>query len=245
MIEFLSQIDTQVFLFFNSFHTPALDQFMMLLSHRMVWVPMYIMIFAMVVHRYGLPAGIIVALGVALTVTLADQTCATLIRPFVQRLRPANPDNPISDLVHIVWGYRGKLRIPVVPCGQHIRRGHLPFVCVPPSPSGRSVALCMGRIQLLQPCVSRGALSGRHSCGRCYRCVYGLYRTSDHQSGCNMDFAPPAQIQPRQGTYQLRLGHARVAYEQRVAHMCHRSAYHHRAPVYITVCIFCLIPALL
>lgn len=107
MIEFLSQIDTQVFLFFNSFHTPALDQFMMLLSHRMVWVPMYIMIFAMVVHRYGLPAGIIVALGVALTVTLADQTCATLIRPFVQRLRPANPDNPISDLVHIVWGYRG------------------------------------------------------------------------------------------------------------------------------------------
>ena len=107
MIEFLSQIDTQVFLFFNSFHTPALDQFMMLLSHRMVWVPMYVMIFAMVVHRYGLPAGIIVALGVALTVTLADQTCATLIRPFVQRLRPANPDNPISDLVHIVWGYRG------------------------------------------------------------------------------------------------------------------------------------------
>lgn len=104
MIEFLSQIDTQVFLFFNSFHTPALDQFMMLLSHRMVWVPMYVMIFAMVVHRYGLPAGIIVALGVALTVTLADQTCATLIRPFVQRLRPANPDNPISDLVHIVWG---------------------------------------------------------------------------------------------------------------------------------------------
>ncbi len=107
MIEFLSQIDTQVFLFLNSFHTPALDQFMMLLSHRFVWVPMYVMIFAMVVHRYGFVGGIIVALGVALTVTLADQTCATLIRPYVHRLRPSNPDNPISQFVHIVWGYRG------------------------------------------------------------------------------------------------------------------------------------------
>lgn len=107
MIDFLSQIDTQVFLFLNSFHTPALDQFMMLLSSKMVWVPMYVMIFAMVVHRYGFRGGIIVALGVALAVTLADQTCATLIRPLVHRLRPANPDNPISSMVHIVWGYRG------------------------------------------------------------------------------------------------------------------------------------------
>lgn len=107
MIDFLSQIDTELFLFLNSFHTPSLDQFMMLLSSKMVWVPMYVMIFAMVVHRFGLGGGVIVALGVALTVTLADQTCATLIRPLVHRLRPANPDNPISDLVHIVWGYRG------------------------------------------------------------------------------------------------------------------------------------------
>lgn len=33
--------------------------------------------------------------------------CATLIRPEVCRLRPSNPSNPLSEMVHIVGGYRG------------------------------------------------------------------------------------------------------------------------------------------
>ncbi|MCQ4908360.1 phosphatase PAP2 family protein, partial [Phascolarctobacterium faecium] len=36
-----------------------------------------------------------------------DQTGATLIRPYVERLRPSNLENPISDMVHIVNGRRG------------------------------------------------------------------------------------------------------------------------------------------
>ena len=44
---------------------------------------------------------------IALTITFADQVCAGLIRPVVERLRPANPENPISDLVHVVNNYRG------------------------------------------------------------------------------------------------------------------------------------------
>ena len=35
------------------------------------------------------------------------QTGATLIRPYVERLRPSNLENPISDMVHIVNGRRG------------------------------------------------------------------------------------------------------------------------------------------
>lgn len=34
-------------------------------------------------------------------------SCATLIRPEVCRLRPSNPENPLSEMVHIVGGYRG------------------------------------------------------------------------------------------------------------------------------------------
>lgn len=44
---------------------------------------------------------------IALTILFADQVCASLIRPAVERLRPSNPANPISDLVHIVNNYRG------------------------------------------------------------------------------------------------------------------------------------------
>ena len=49
----------------------------------------------------------IIIIGTTLAITLADQLCATLIRPAVQRLRPANLDNPLSAMVHIVNGYRG------------------------------------------------------------------------------------------------------------------------------------------
>ena len=41
------------------------------------------------------------------TITFADQMCSSIIRPVVARLRPANPDNPIVDMVYIVNGYRG------------------------------------------------------------------------------------------------------------------------------------------
>lgn len=37
----------------------------------------------------------------------ADQVGATVIRPVVCRLRPANLENPISEFVQIVNGYRG------------------------------------------------------------------------------------------------------------------------------------------
>ena len=46
-------------------------------------------------------------IAIALTITYADQVCATLIRPLVERMRPSNPNNPISEFVHIVNGKRG------------------------------------------------------------------------------------------------------------------------------------------
>lgn len=46
------------------------------------------------------------AVAIAFTIVLADQTGASLIRPIAERLRPSNLDNPISEMVHIVNGYR-------------------------------------------------------------------------------------------------------------------------------------------
>lgn len=36
-----------------------------------------------------------------------DYLCASIIRPAVQQLRPTNPDNPVSAMLHIVRGYIG------------------------------------------------------------------------------------------------------------------------------------------
>ena len=40
-------------------------------------------------------------------IAFADQMCSSVIRPAVERMRPSNPDNPISEFVHILHGKRG------------------------------------------------------------------------------------------------------------------------------------------
>ena len=107
MIQYLSELDTQIFLAVNGFHTAAFDQFMWIISSKLVWVPLYAVILALLIHRHGWMAGLMVTAGAVIAVTLADQTCATLIRPWVERMRPSNPDNPLSAMVHLVNGYHG------------------------------------------------------------------------------------------------------------------------------------------
>ncbi|MCM1021727.1 MAG: phosphatase PAP2 family protein [Muribaculum sp.] len=107
MLQYLSEIDTNLLLAINSWHTPALDQLMFLLSSKLVWIPFYILLLIVSIHRYGWRGGMFIAVGIALAVTIADQTCASLIRPLVERMRPTNPNNPISELIHTVNGYHG------------------------------------------------------------------------------------------------------------------------------------------
>lgn len=107
MFEALNNIDTQLFLIFNGIHSPYMDNFMKLFTMKFVWVPMYATIILIIFRRYNRQMAILFIISIILSIALADQICATLIRPVVERMRPANPDNPLSALVHIVGGYRG------------------------------------------------------------------------------------------------------------------------------------------
>ena len=107
IIDTLLQLDTSIFLFFNGMHTQLLDRLMMILTSRYVWIPLYIAIAAYIFKSFGSKLGGIYILAIAVAIALTDQTCATLIRPMVERLRPSNPANPISSLVLLVDGYRG------------------------------------------------------------------------------------------------------------------------------------------
>ncbi|MDE6588347.1 MAG: phosphatase PAP2 family protein [Paramuribaculum sp.] len=104
LIEF---IDSQLLLLANSCHTEWADQFMMMFSGRFIWIPMYMALAFIILRHFSPKKALIVLLGVGVAITLADQTCATLIRPIVGRLRPSNPENPLSAFVTVVNGYRG------------------------------------------------------------------------------------------------------------------------------------------
>lgn len=107
MIEFLNNLDTSAFLAINGAHSPFFDSFMTIFSGRFVWIPMYLAVLWILYRscRWQTATAYLLALGLAILLT--DQTCATIIRPMVERLRPANLENPLSDYAYIVDGYRG------------------------------------------------------------------------------------------------------------------------------------------
>lgn len=107
MIEFLSNIDIQVFLFFNGLHLPYLDRLMPLVSAKYTWVPMYATMLYLLFKSFRPRQAMALLLAMVVAVAVSDQVCATLIRPAVERLRPSNLDNPLSAMAHVVGGYRG------------------------------------------------------------------------------------------------------------------------------------------
>ncbi|MBQ8674246.1 MAG: phosphatase PAP2 family protein [Bacteroides sp.] len=107
LLQWLTELDNQILLTVNGWHSPFFDYFMKAYSGKVVWVPMYAAILYVIVRNFHWRTSLFCMIAVALTITFADQMGATVIRPLVERLRPANPDNPISEMVHIVDGYRG------------------------------------------------------------------------------------------------------------------------------------------
>jgi undecaprenyl-diphosphatase len=105
MIDTLSHVDTQLFLFFNGYHSGFWDIVMWHISGKWEWIPFYILLLCFVVRRYKLNSFWIL-LSIALVITLADSISSQIIKDSVHRLRPSH--NPgLESLIHIVNNYRG------------------------------------------------------------------------------------------------------------------------------------------
>lgn len=103
----LGQLDGQLMLFLNGLHTAWLDPVMYAASGRFIWAPLYLLLAVMVIRKAGWRNACVAFLLIALTIAAADQLCSSLLRPRFCRMRPSNPDNPISAFIHIVNDYRG------------------------------------------------------------------------------------------------------------------------------------------
>lgn len=106
-ILWLSDIDARLLLIVNGAHSPFFDAVMWCISGRWVWIPFYAVLAYLLFRRMSWKRASICLVTIGLIILAADQTCATLIRPEIGRLRPANLNNPLSSFVHVVNGYRG------------------------------------------------------------------------------------------------------------------------------------------
>ena len=161
IIQYLSEIDTNVFLYFNGIHSPFWDYFMPSFTGKIIWVPMYASILYILLKNFHWKAVLCYVAAIALIITFADQMCSSIIRPVVARL----PAPFQSGKSHCRYGiYRQqlswwKLRFPIVPCSQFIRSCHVCGLHVPQT-LAKHFHYRMGPPQLLHTRISRGALSG-------------------------------------------------------------------------------------
>lgn len=107
ILQQLLVLDDRVFLFFNGFHSSYFDALMMMLTGKFIWVPLYAAMAAALFMSRRVAAALMLLVGVGLVIAITDYSIASWIRPYFCRLRPSNPDNPVSVMGHVVDGYRG------------------------------------------------------------------------------------------------------------------------------------------
>ena len=103
----INDVDTDLLLWLNSAHNAFFDVFMMLFTGKWIWIPMYLSLAYLLLKNMTAKQAMMCIVAIALVIVVTDQMSSSLIRHAVGRLRPANLENPISDMVHIVDGYRG------------------------------------------------------------------------------------------------------------------------------------------
>jgi undecaprenyl-diphosphatase len=105
MIEYLIRLDTQFFLFLNSFNNPFWDVVMWQVSGTYIWLPLYTFIIFFIFRELKWK-GLITFFSLILLILLADQGSVHLFKNIFQRLRPCHEPG-ISELVHLVNGKCG------------------------------------------------------------------------------------------------------------------------------------------
>jgi undecaprenyl-diphosphatase len=105
MIEYLNRIDTDLFLFINSLHSPFWDKVMLFMSGKAEWIPLYLVLAAWVIYRFRWKSLLVFAT-VALLIIASDQV-SNICKDLFHRLRPCH--NPgINNLIHMADDYCGK-----------------------------------------------------------------------------------------------------------------------------------------
>ncbi|MDX9941604.1 MAG: phosphatase PAP2 family protein [Bacteroidales bacterium] len=104
MLDFLLDLDKQLFLALNGLNNGFFDQVMYYISEKVTWIPLYALLLFLIFKRFRW-RGLVVLLLVVVLVTLSDQLSVLMKNSFL-RLRPCH-EPALEGLVHIVRGHCG------------------------------------------------------------------------------------------------------------------------------------------
>jgi len=90
MIEQLEAIDRWLVLTINSWNTPFLDELMWIVSGRLTWIPLYVLLIYFGFKKFSLKQFFLYFFCVVGAVALADLISAVLIKDTIMRYRPSH-----------------------------------------------------------------------------------------------------------------------------------------------------------
>lgn len=99
ILDRLIEIDQAATLWLNGLNHPAMDQFWIFMSEKLVWVPAYLILIVMIFRRLGWKRGTVVILSVILTIIICDQV-SLHVKNAIERLRPMFTSEMIRGGLH-------------------------------------------------------------------------------------------------------------------------------------------------
>ncbi len=105
-MESILALDRELFLLLNGFHAPFWDDFFYQVTKTLTWLPLYAIVIWLMIRQYGWQA-IFLMIGLALTVTLADQFTSSFMKPYFERLRPCWEPG-LEGIIYVPRGCGGR-----------------------------------------------------------------------------------------------------------------------------------------
>lgn len=90
MMEWLESLDRSFVLWVNSWNTPFFDEFMWIVSGKLTWIPLYLLLIALYVRSFDWRRGLLFLFSAILCVVLSDQISVHLFKDTFLRYRPSH-----------------------------------------------------------------------------------------------------------------------------------------------------------
>ncbi|HPA12211.1 MAG TPA: phosphatase PAP2 family protein [Bacteroidales bacterium] len=104
MVDWLINVDRNLFLILNGLNNGFFDLIMFWVSDKLIWIPLYLFFLFLFIKKYKINT-LWILLAVAILITCSDQL-SVLIKNLLQRFRPCH--DPILQMqVHTVYGKCG------------------------------------------------------------------------------------------------------------------------------------------
>ena len=101
------ELDKDLLIWINGFHADWLDPVILLVTSTEFWIPLYLLFIYLMFKKLERHHWVAIACAV-ITIILADQITASLMKPLFQRLRPSR-DPSVQNFLHLVVNSKGEI----------------------------------------------------------------------------------------------------------------------------------------